>query len=52
MNKINCNIVRDLFPSYLDKLTSKESDELIETHLTDCAKCKELFSTLSQKEYA
>lgn len=48
MNKINCNIVRDLFPSYLDKLTSKESNELLETHLTDCAECKEILSALSQ----
>lgn len=48
MNKINCNIIRDLLPSYIDKLTSNESNELIEAHLTECADCKELISTLSQ----
>ena len=33
--KMKCEIIRDLFPSYIDGLTSRESNELIEEHLED-----------------
>ena len=41
MNKSNeCNIVKDLLPSYIDGLTSKESNIFIENHLSNCTECK------------
>ena len=42
MNKSNeCSIVKDLLPSYIDRLTSKESNIFIENHLSNCIECKE-----------
>lgn len=41
MNKSNeCNIVKDLLPSYIDGLTSKESNNFIKNHLSNCTECK------------
>ena len=41
MNKSNeCNIVKDLLPSYIDGLTSKESNIFIKNHLSNCTECK------------
>ena len=34
--KIPCDTVRDLLPSYIDKLTSETTNRLIEEHISDC----------------
>ncbi|BDF33816.1 hypothetical protein CE91St62_18820 [Lachnospiraceae bacterium] len=36
----NCNIIQDLLPLYLDDACSKESRELVEEHLAQCAICR------------
>lgn len=36
---MKCEIVRDLFPSYIDGLTSDESNREIEKHLEGCTEC-------------
>lgn len=46
---MKCEIVRDLLPSYLDGLTSKESNMEIEDHLADCQLCSEILQQM-QKE--
>ncbi len=38
---MKCEIVKDLLPSYIDGLTSAESNSEIETHLETCEECKE-----------
>lgn len=38
---MECSIIRDLFPSYIDGLTSGESNHIIEEHLEECAECRE-----------
>jgi Putative zinc-finger len=38
--EINCALVKDLLPSYVDQLTSKETNEIIEEHLNTCDSCK------------
>lgn len=43
MNKrITCGVVQDLLPSYLEGLTSQESNEAIELHLGACPSCQEI----------
>lgn len=37
---VKCSIIRDLMPSYVDKICSKDSVEIIEDHLNKCDKCK------------
>lgn len=48
MKLINCAIIQDLLPSYCDKVSSKETNSLVEEHLSECAKCREKFKTLNK----
>lgn len=43
MPRINCNIIKDLLPSYIDELCSTESKQLIEEHFKECENCKRLY---------
>lgn len=47
--KIKCEIIRDLMPSYIDRLTSKESDQMIEEHLSECGECKEYLEEMREE---
>lgn len=38
---MKCEIIKDLLPSYVDELTSAESNKEIEAHLEYCPECKE-----------
>ena len=40
MKEKECKLVQDLLPNYIEKLTSKESNKIIETHLKECPECK------------
>ena len=46
--KMKCEIIRDLFPSYIDGLTSRESNELIEEHLEECGECREYLDEMKE----
>ena len=37
---MKCEIIRDLLPSYIDGLTSEESNQAIEEHLEGCRECR------------
>lgn len=41
-----CNIVRDLLPSYIDNLCSKESIFFIEEHMNSCKECREVLESM------
>ncbi|MBQ8518959.1 MAG: zf-HC2 domain-containing protein [Agathobacter sp.] len=47
MPKINCNIIKDLLPSYIDELCSTESKQLVEEHFEECVSCKKLYERTS-----
>lgn len=38
----------DLLPSYIDELTSKMSTEVVEEHLKECEKCKNIFEEMQK----
>jgi len=38
--KIDCNVIKDLMPLYIDDYCSEESKQLIDDHLKKCEKCK------------
>lgn len=38
-NDLTCAVVRDLLPSYVEKLTSKETGQAVERHLAACPDC-------------
>ena len=46
MNKLECDIIKDLLPLYIDGVESKASKEAVENHIAQCEACKaELEST-------
>lgn len=46
-NKLTCNIIQDLFPNYIEKLTSDETNHAIEYHLSTCTTCKEVYEHMT-----
>ena len=47
--KKNCKIVQDLLPNYIEKLTSKETNQFIEEHLSNCNDCKEILENMKEE---
>ncbi|MBQ8028037.1 MAG: zf-HC2 domain-containing protein, partial [Clostridia bacterium] len=45
---MNCNIVKDLIPLYIDGCCSEESERVVEEHLEDCSECKKLFEEMKE----
>lgn len=37
---MNCNIIKDLLPSYIDEISSKETAEAVEEHIEHCEECQ------------
>lgn len=50
MPKTNCNIIKDLLPSYIDELCSIESKQLVEEHFVECNTCKKLYEQMTQED--
>lgn len=46
MNRIDCEIVQDLFPSYIEGLTSDKTNTVIEEHLEGCEKCSKVLASM------
>ena len=40
--KMPCELIQDLLPSYHDKLTSDTTNRIVETHLDECSVCSEM----------
>ena len=45
-NQIPCEVVRDLFPSYIDGLTSEKTNEMITEHVEECVPCKDILCAM------
>lgn len=43
---MNCEIIKDLMPLYIEKLTSESSNKLILEHIKDCKNCNEILNNL------
>ena len=43
---MNCNIIRDLIPLYIDGCCSVESANLVKEHIRDCDDCKKLLEEM------
>lgn len=44
---MKCDIIQDLLPSYIEKLTSLHSNEEIEKHLQTCENCRKAYKEMS-----
>ncbi len=47
---MNCNIIKDLLPSYIDEICSQESVEAVEEHLKNCVGCKRVLTNMKECE--
>ncbi|MBQ6898097.1 MAG: zf-HC2 domain-containing protein [Clostridia bacterium] len=45
---MNCEIIKDLIPLYIDGCCSKESERAVAEHLKDCSECKKLFEEMKE----
>ena len=43
MNKIPCEIIQDLLPSFIDELTSDVTNREVEAHIEECEQCRNIF---------
>ena len=43
-NEKECNIIRDLLPNYIEKLTNNDTNEFIEKHIKNCKECNALLN--------
>ena len=48
MKEINCDIIKDLLPSYIDKTSSKSTNKLVKDHLQKCKDCSLTFSYMNK----
>ncbi len=46
--KIDCEIIRDLLPGYIEKVTSKVTNDAVEKHLNECNECNEYYKNMSR----
>lgn len=47
-DRLRCEVVRDLLPSYVDGLTSNVTNEEIASHLSSCKECERLYNEMKE----
>lgn len=47
MNRIDCNVIRDLLPLYIDGACSPQSADLVKEHLASCSDCRNLQASMN-----
>lgn len=45
MEKLNCDIIRDLIPSYVDDLCSEATKRCVDEHIAACDGCRQMLKT-------
>ena len=48
MNKITCDICRDLIPLVQDEIASDDSKKAVEEHISECAECRMYYNSGEQ----
>lgn len=48
---ISCDVVQDLLPSYIDKISSEATNTLVENHLRKCKVCKKTLEDMNKGTY-
>ncbi len=49
-NKIPCEMIKDLLPSYIDELTSEITEKEVKEHLSECESCRKVFSEMKNPD--
>ena len=48
MEKIPCNLIKDILPLYIDDAVSQETMQMVKTHLETCDTCRKEYEALRQ----
>ena len=48
MNKIDCEVIMDLLPSYIEGLTCEKTNAVIGEHLSGCEKCSRALASMKE----
>lgn len=46
MTTLSCEVIRDLLPTYVEGLTSDETNALVEEHVRGCEECRSMLETM------
>lgn len=46
--RINCDVLQDLYPNFIDGICSDQSKLLVEEHLKECESCRELIKDMAR----
>lgn len=49
MNKVHCNIIKDILPLYVDDVVSEETRTFIYNHISECFDCKNELELLKKE---
>lgn len=44
---MECNVIKDLLPLYIDHCCSMESENLVKEHIKSCRSCRELYESMN-----
>ena len=47
-HRLPCELIQDLFPSYIDGLTSDVTNKLLEEHVKECSNCCEILEQMQE----
>ena len=47
---MNCNVIQDLLPLFVDRCCSEESAQLVKSHTARCVSCKKTLEAMEQSE--
>lgn len=48
MNKITCNVIKDILPLYIDRVVSEDTQKIVEEHLEECSLCRDEINKLKK----
>lgn len=51
MKRINCNIITDILPLYVDGVVSDDTKEIVEEHLKGCEECNKEYKLMKREVY-
>lgn len=52
MEKISCEVIKDLLPLFVDVVLSEDSCRLVETHIAHCSRCRECYENMKNSEFS
>lgn len=51
-NRLPCEVVQDLLPSYVDGLTSEVTNEMVGSHMESCDNCRHIWERMQETDQA